>query len=70
MSWNNQGKHGWVLDHIIPRKFFQYTSTEDVEFKYCWSLNNLQPLWEKDNREKSDRIILWGKKIRARDCHK
>lgn len=70
MNWSNQGKKGWVLDHIIPRKFFKYQSTDDVEFKYCWSLNNLQPLWETENREKGDKILLWGEEIRARDYTK
>ena len=67
MSWKNQGKNGWVLDHIIPREFFKYQSTDDVEFRYCWSLNNLQPLWEIENKKKSDKLILWGKEIRARN---
>jgi len=69
MNWDNYGKNGWVMDHIIPQSFFEYNSTDDVEFKYCWSLNNLQPLWEKDNFEKRDKMILWSKKIRARDTH-
>jgi hypothetical protein len=67
MTWNNYGKNGWHLDHIIPISFFVYTNTDDVEFKYCWSLNNLQPLWEKDNIKKGDKIILWEKEINARD---
>lgn len=67
MNWNNYGKNGWVIDHIIPIVFFQFKNTNDVEFLYCWSLNNLQPLWAKDNLEKSDFITLWGKKIRARE---
>ncbi len=56
MNWNNYGS--WHIDHIIPISFFEYTSTDDIEFKYCWSLINLQPLWAKDNLEKSNKIIL------------
>ena len=56
MSWENYGKFGWHIDHIIPKSFFQFTSTEDVEFKYCWSLDNLQPLWWRDNIVKSNNI--------------
>jgi hypothetical protein len=54
MSWDNYGE--WHIDHIIPKSFFQYTSTNDVEFKYCWSLHNLQPLWAKDNLSKNDSL--------------
>ena len=56
MTWGNYGK--WHVDHIIPQAFFKYTSTDDVEFKYCWSLNNLQPLWAKDNIKKKDKILI------------
>lgn len=55
MTWNNHGK--WHIDHIIPISFFEYTSTDEVEFKYCWSLHNLQPLWAIDNIVKSDRLL-------------
>jgi len=56
MSWDNYGE--WHIDHIIPKSFFVYTSTNDVEFKYCWSLLNLQPLWAKDNLEKHDKLPI------------
>jgi len=57
MSWDNYGLYGWHIDHIIPRSFFRYNSMDDVEFKYCWSLNNLQPLWASDNLSKNNRIM-------------
>jgi len=65
MSWDNY--KDWEIDHIIPRSFFKFSSTNDVEFRYCWSLDNLQPLWENDNIIKGDKVILWGKKINAKD---
>lgn len=55
MSWDNYGK--WHIDHKIPISFFQYKSFNDVEFKMCWRLENLQPLWASDNIRK-------GKKVR------
>ena len=55
MSWDNYGK--WHIDHIIPIDFFIFTKPEDQEFQYCWSLNNLQPLWRLDNIKKSNKII-------------
>ncbi len=55
MTWDNYGK--WHIDHIIPLSFFRYTSPEDVEFKMCWRLENLQPLWAEDNIAKSNKIF-------------
>ncbi len=54
MSWDNKGK--WHIDHIIPRSHFHFNSPEDTEFKECWAISNLQPLWEKDNLTKSTRV--------------
>jgi len=66
MSWQKYLNGEIQIDHIIPISFFVYTSTDDIEFKYCWSLDNLQPLWAKDNLEKHDKITLWGKEVNAR----
>lgn len=52
MSWDNYGLHGWHIDHIIPKSLFKFESIHDPGFKLCWSLENLQPLWAKDNRKK------------------
>ena len=57
MSWKNYGKNGWEIDHIIPKDFFEFTSTDDVEFRMCWRLENLQPLWRLDNIRKSNKIL-------------
>ena len=56
MTWENREE--WHIDHIIPLSFFKYNSVNDVEFKYCWSLNNLQPLWAEDNMKKADSLVL------------
>jgi hypothetical protein len=40
------------IDHIRPICSFNYTSINDPEFKQCWSLSNLQPLWANENRSK------------------
>jgi len=66
MTIENYGRGGWVIDHIIPISFFNYTSIDDIEFKYCWAIDNLQPLWDRDNIKKNDKITLWGKEINAR----
>jgi hypothetical protein len=55
MSWENYGRGGWHIDHIIPRSYWIFNSYTDGEFKQCWALANLQPLWEKDNLKKGNR---------------
>jgi hypothetical protein len=57
MSWNNYGRHGWHIDHIIPISWWKFESYEDREFKQCWALCNLQPLWAIDNLRKGNRRI-------------
>jgi hypothetical protein len=54
MTWKNYGRYGWHIDHIIPICRFNYTSFEDKEFKECWDLNNLQPLWATENLSKQN----------------
>lgn len=53
MSWNNRSK--WHVDHIKPDCLFHYTSVDDPEFQKCWALENLQPLWAKDNFSKNSK---------------
>ena len=40
------------IDHIKPQSLFDLSN--DIEYKKCWSLNNLQPLWAADNLAKSN----------------
>ena len=56
MTWDlfMQGKI--EIDHIVPISFFIYEKPEDQEFQYCWSLNNLQPLWKRENRSKHAKL--------------
>lgn len=57
MTWDNYGRGGWHIDHIVPRSHFFYTTHDDDDFSRCWSLSNLQPLWEAENCSKQDRYI-------------
>ena len=41
---------------IIPKSAFNFETAEDADFKKCWALENLQPLWAKDNLRKSNKI--------------
>lgn len=45
MTWENYGKDGWHIDHIIPKSYFKFDSKDHPAFKACWALSNLQPLW-------------------------
>ena len=54
MTWDNYGE--WHIDHIIPIGFFVFESADDVEFKMCWRLENLQPLWAADNYRKAAKM--------------
>ncbi len=54
MTWDNYGK--WHIDHIIPKSWFEFNNTEDREFKQCWAMCNLQPLWAEDNIRKQNRV--------------
>lgn len=56
MTWQNMGK--WQIDHIQPISSFNFNSYKDKEFKQCWKLNNLQPLWEIENKSKGNRFEI------------
>jgi hypothetical protein len=60
MNWENwgraeKGKLKWNIDHRAPKSSFNFTSSEDKEFKECWALENLQPLEAIENIKKSDK---------------
>ncbi len=56
MTWDNYGRGGWEIDHIYPVSRFNFISTECDDFKKCWALENLQPLWEKENQRKGNKL--------------
>lgn len=56
MNWENYGQ--WHIDHILPVASFSFTSPDDDDFKACWAITNLRPLWAKDNIRKSDKREL------------
>ena len=62
MRWNNYGAYDksnwddnnsetwtWNIDHIIPQSKFPFSSMNDINFKKCWSLENLRPYSAKQN---------------------
>lgn len=56
MTWENYGPY-WHIDHIKPVSHFNFNSKDDLEFKECWSLSNLQPLLRHENLSKGARFI-------------
>jgi len=54
MTWENYGI--WHVDHKIPLNVFNYTKSEHEDFKKCWALENLQPLWAFDNLSKHNKL--------------
>lgn len=56
MSWANYGE--WHIDHILPVASFAFSSADDDQFRACWALSNLRPLWAKDNLTKKDKRLL------------
>lgn len=52
MTWGNYGSH-WHVDHIIPRALFFFDTAEHPDFRACWALSNLRPLWATDNLKKN-----------------
>jgi len=55
MNWENYGE--WHIDHIKPISSFEFDSSEDEQFKVCWSLDNLQPMWGIENIKKGNKIF-------------
>ncbi len=57
MNWENYGKFGWHIDHIIPVS----TAQNETELYKLNHYTNLQPLWWEDNIKKSNKISEeWG----------
>jgi hypothetical protein len=58
MTWENYG-YGvgkWNIDHIVPVAAFNFETTQDFDFRSCWALKNLQPMWQKENMKKSNKL--------------
>lgn len=53
MTWDNYGKNGWHIDHVLPKRFFELNK-EDELIKF-WSLPNLRPLRASDNIRKHEK---------------
>lgn len=57
MSWDALRRGEIEIDHIVPVRVFKVTSVDDHEFRACWALANLRPMWAKDNRSKGGKVL-------------
>lgn len=55
--WNDFIKSKLQIDHIIPISVFNFTKPEHIDFKRCWSLENLRLLPAKENFKKNNLLI-------------
>ncbi len=51
MTWENYGKYGWHIDHIVPCALFDLTREEHR--KRCFHFSNLQPMFAIKNQKKA-----------------
>ena len=54
MTWENHGR--WHIEHRVPISAFNFSSPEHADFKRCWALSNLQPMWAVENMSKHAKI--------------
>ena len=56
MTWENYGTV-WHIDHKIPVAAFNFERPDDIDFRLCWSVKNLQPLEATKNMSKGGRVV-------------
>lgn len=57
MSWDAFLRGEIHIDHIIPVSAFTFSKPDDIQFKACWALKNLRPMWAIENIKKSDKLL-------------
>ena len=68
MTWDNYGKDGWSIDHLVPLAAFDLT--DRAQFIFAAHYTNLRPMWDEENRAKSDKIEIDGKIVLGRNIRK
>ncbi len=58
MTWRLFFSGAIHVDHIIPASSFAFSTPQDEDFKACWALTNLRPMWAIDNIRKRNRRDL------------
>jgi hypothetical protein len=54
MNWDRFFKGEIHIDHIVPVSYFDLSIEE--QFKQCWNIYNLRPMWAKDNMKKGAKV--------------
>lgn len=57
MTWDRLLAGEIDIDHIVPVRAFQIREVGDAEFRACWSLGNLRPMWSTENRRKGGKVL-------------
>lgn len=57
MTWDRLMNGEIHIDHIIPVASFSIKEIGDSEFRACWSLGNLRPMWAAENFAKKDKVL-------------
>ena len=57
MGWHNMPE--WHIDHIIPIRSFNLTGADCEDFKQCYALDNLRPIWAEENIRKYHKEDKW-----------
>lgn len=55
MTWDKFMNGEIHIDHVLPKASFDLSDPE--EWKTCWSLPNLRPMFAKDNLQKRDNVL-------------
>ena len=56
MDWRAFLRGEIHIDHIHPQSAFDLS--DDEQWRKCWCLSNLRPMWGKDNLSKSNRATF------------
>lgn len=54
MTWENHGRSGWHIDHILPCAAFDLSRPDHQ--KKCFHYSNLRPAWSHHNEGRGSRI--------------
>ena len=55
MSWDNYGRDGWGIDHIVPTRAFNLQDADQL--LQAFNYQNTQPMWHRDNARKSCAVV-------------